>query len=141
MMDDFDKKVETDKREELSKGKLKAAFKKLRIRDFAPMLYLRELFTDDKGNKKERYVTDPVQVDRVAREAWNPIYAGNIRDKILHCKNFIAKYCNASGISFCLSPTCQPKLKILTLRNSTSYSSTVKESQGDLMGGLLKISR
>ena len=44
MMDEFDKKVEQDKKDELSKGKLKAAFKKLRIRDFAPMLYLREFF-------------------------------------------------------------------------------------------------
>ena len=98
-MDDFDKKVEQDKREELSNGKLKTAFKKLRIRDFAPMLYLRELFTNDEGNKTERYVTDPVQVDRVAREAWNPIYAGNVTDIIQHCKKIMAKYGKASGLS------------------------------------------
>jgi len=96
--------VEQDKKDELSKGKLKAAVKKLRVRDFAPMLYLRETFINDEGNKTERYVTDPVQVDRVAREAWNPIYAGNIKDKKQHCKNFVAKYGKASGCSFLYEP-------------------------------------
>ena len=49
-------------------------------------------------------MTDPVQVDRVAREAWNPIYAGNIKDIKQHCKNFVAKYGKASGCSFLYEP-------------------------------------
>ena len=89
MMDEFEIKVEQDKKEELAKGKLKAAFRKLRIRDFAPMLYLKETVVDDQGNKVDSYVTDPIQVDRVAREAWNPIYAGNVKHIKQHCIDFV----------------------------------------------------
>ena len=44
------------------------------------MLYLKETVVDSEGNKIESYATDPIQVDRVAREAWNKIYAGNVKD-------------------------------------------------------------
>ena len=68
------------------------------------MLYLRERVTDDVGNKTESYVTDPVQVDRVAREAWNPIYAGNVKDKKQHSRSFVDKYGKASGLSVLYEP-------------------------------------
>ena len=42
-MDTFDKRVEEGKVDAIKKGKLRAAFKHLKIRDFAPMLYLKEL--------------------------------------------------------------------------------------------------
>ena len=79
-MDDFGKRVEQGKKEALKKGKLRTAFKNLRIRDFAPMLYLKETVVDSEGNKIESYATDPIQVDRIAREAWDNIYAGIVKD-------------------------------------------------------------
>ena len=74
MMEEFEQTIEEDKKEALVKGKLSTAFKKLKTRDVAPMLYLKEIICGVGGSKSERYVTDPIQVDRVAREACNPIY-------------------------------------------------------------------
>ena len=79
-MDAFDKRVEQAKKDKLKNGKLKTAFKHLKVRDFAPMLYLKEIKVDKEGKETEHFVTDPIQVDRVARESWNNIYAGNVKD-------------------------------------------------------------
>ena len=68
------------------------------------MLYLKECIYDSLGRKTERYVTDPIQVDRIAREAWNPIYAGNVTDKKEHCNAFLSKYGNDKVKSFIYQP-------------------------------------
>ena len=103
-MDDFETEVQQSNKDELAKGKLKAAFKRLRIRDFAPMLYLKECLYDSMGRNTETYVTDPIQVDRIAREAWNPIYAGNVTDKKEHFKAFLNNHGNDKGNSFIYQP-------------------------------------
>ena len=90
-MDNFETQVEQDKNDELATCKLKAALKKLKSRDFAPMLYLKETLQYCFGDLTDNYVTDPIQVDRVAREAWNPIYAGNVRDTKQHCGDVLCK--------------------------------------------------
>ena len=79
-MDALDKRIEQAKKDKLKHGELNTAFKHLKVRDFAPMLYLKEIKVDKEGKETEDYVADPIQVDRVAREAWNKIYAGNVKD-------------------------------------------------------------
>ena len=76
----------------------------MKIRDVAPMLYRKEVVHDSAGNNTDNYVTDPIQVDRVARQAWNPIYAGNVKGIKQHCRDFLGKYGNDKGKSYIYQP-------------------------------------
>ena len=51
-MDAFDKRVEQAKKDKVKIGKLKTAFKYLKVRDFGPMLYLKEI--GRKGDRRLR---------------------------------------------------------------------------------------
>ena len=100
------------------------------------MLYLKEMICGVGGSKSERYVTDPIQVDRVAREAWNPICAGNVADALDHCKRFVAKYA-----AFLHHPTEKRKCKTSIPKSFTNSSYTASITQEAWMGGPPKTSQ
>ena len=68
------------------------------------MLYLKEVCVDEGGNKTGKYVTYLLEVDRVARKTWNPIYAGNVKNAGEHSKNFIKTYGADQVNSFLFEP-------------------------------------
>ena len=93
------------------------------------MLYLKETLQGEGGKKTERYVTDPLQVDRVAREAWNPIYAGNVTDTIEHCKNFMAKYA-----AFIYDPPVRTEVRDIDPEQLFQLFAHTKHNSGGLDG-------
>ena len=47
---------------------------------------------DKEGNSTDSFATDPIEVDRIAREAWKPIYAGNVANFGDFRDHFLKKY-------------------------------------------------